>query len=79
MRLGVGRKVAEILAGSWRAKTPLATDGTSSWAPLVSLLTGCGAAGLGWWRIQQTEMRESAAGLELVCSPNFEASERLDS
>ena len=57
--------MSEILSGSWRFETPLIQSDPVTLVAVASLLIGSGAGGLGWWRMRHTDMRDSAAGLEL--------------
>jgi hypothetical protein len=57
-----GALVARALAGSWREPANPNLDLTSAELEEVTpLLYGSGAAALGWWRVRETELRESAA------------------
>ena len=64
-----GKLVASVLAGAWRASPPPPPLPQSlSPAALIEvtpLLLGTGAGGLGWWRVRSSELRTSAAALEL--------------
>ncbi len=64
-----GKLVASALAGAWRASPPPPPPPPSlSPADLIEitpLLLRTGAGGLGWWRVRSSELRTSAAALEL--------------
>ncbi len=63
----LGKLVASVLAGAWRA-SPAPPPPPLSPAALIEvtpLLLGTGAASLGWWRVRSSELRTSAAAHEL--------------
>src|SRR5258706_1029919 len=58
-----GRLVARILKGSWRTAPPTELDlSASEFDEVTPLLYDSGAAGLGWWRVRETELRETPSG-----------------
>lgn len=66
-----GRLLSATLAGAWRrepAPPDLSVDELDAVAPL---LTGSGAAALGWWKIKQTSLQETPAAEELRQSYRF--------
>ena len=63
----LGKLVASVLAGAWRASPPplppsLSPDELTEVTPL---LLRRGAGSLGWWRVRSSELRTSAAAHEL--------------
>ena len=60
-----GKLVASVLAGAWRASPPPPSLSPAALIEVTPLLLGTGAASLGWWRVRSSELRTSAAGLEL--------------
>lgn len=57
-----GNLVAAILAGAWRQPAPLLELSQNELDQVTPLLYQSGAAGLGWWRIAQTDLKSSASG-----------------
>lgn len=55
--------LAEVLAGSWRADehSPLHLT-EAELNEVTPLLTSSGAAALGWWRVRNTNLRDTASG-----------------
>ena len=65
MLSGRGELVSVVLAGSWRRSiAPLAVS-PDALAAIVPLLVGMGAGGLAWWRLRDSPLATSHAGLEL--------------
>ena len=60
-----GNLVAELLTHSWRREPSPPSLSPANLAEITPLLLKTGSAGLGWWRIQQSELRTSAAALKL--------------
>ncbi len=60
----LGKLVATALAGAWRASPPPPLS-PAALIEVTPLLLGTGAGGLGWWRVRSSELRTSAAALEL--------------
>src|SRR5262245_35127356 len=56
-RVGLGRLVANLLAGAWRC-SPLPSS-ASDLASIANLVTTCGAGGLAWCRIRDSQLRNS--------------------
>ena len=58
-----GRLVSTVLRGAWRdSSTSELTLSAKELEEVTPLLYGSGAAGLGWWRIRNTEWRGSSSG-----------------
>ena len=57
-----GNLVSAILAGSWRQPAPPWRLSQNELDEVTPLLYQSGAAGLGWWRVSQTEMESSPSG-----------------
>lgn len=58
-----GRLVATALAGSWRTSPPAELNlSATEFDEVTPLLYDSGAAGLGWWRVRATELRETPSG-----------------
>lgn len=64
-RAEVGRRVAAVLGGSWRPAPPPPGFSDEDLPVVSPLLLGMGAAGLGWWRVRDSVLRESPAALKL--------------
>ena len=64
--LRLGKLVALVLAGSWRASPPPAPSSLSAeaLADVTPLLLRTGAASLAWWRVRSSELGTSAAAHE---------------
>src|SRR5260370_35497340 len=59
----LGRLVATSLEGSWRTSPPPEFQlSTTEFDEVTPLLYDSGAAGLGWWRIRETALRETPSG-----------------
>lgn len=57
------RLISSALTGSWRSDAPKhACLSSSELEEVTPLLYDSGAAGLGWWRIRATEMRDTPSG-----------------
>ena len=54
-----GQLIATLLSGSWRSAQPALSFDGSSLDIATPLLYGSGAGALGWWRIRETELRET--------------------
>ncbi len=62
-RINRGQLVGRALAGSWRAAELPPFELTETELDEVTpLLYGSGAAALGWWRVRQTELKETSSG-----------------
>lgn len=57
-----GQLVADFLAGSWRTQQDPVVVSPAELDLLTSLLYNSGSAGLAWWRIHESELRNSASG-----------------
>ncbi|HWN98584.1 MAG TPA: nucleotidyltransferase family protein [Blastocatellia bacterium] len=65
MRAPLGEIVARVLRGAWRRNPPeleILEDELDEVAPL---LLACGAGALGWWRVRDSNLRDSPTALEL--------------
>lgn len=71
--LVLGKQLASFLAGSWRASTPAADITAEDLDRLTPLLLGSGVAGLGWWRIRDSHLRELPAAFELRQAYRFQS------
>ena len=60
-----GELVAAMLAGAWRRSPPPLSLSLTGLAEITPLLLGSGAASLGWWRVRSSELRTSAAAIQL--------------
>src|SRR5260370_21223873 len=59
----LGRLVATSLEGSWRTSPPPEFQlSAEEFEEVTPLLYDSGAAALGWWRIRETELRETPSG-----------------
>ena len=59
----LGQVVATLLYQSWRRSSPPSPDFSARDLEIAtSLLYGSGAAGLGWWRIRETDLRDTPSG-----------------
>ena len=61
----VGKLVASVLAGAWRRSPPPLQLSAVALAELTPLLLRSGAAGLGWWRVRDSDLRTSAPAFQL--------------
>ena len=57
-----GQLVADFLAGSWRAKQAPLDMSLSDLERATPLLYNSGGAGLAWWRIRETGLRDTPSG-----------------
>ena len=57
--------MAELLTHSWRREPSPPSLSLAGLADITPLLLKTDSAGLGWWRVQQSELRTSAAALRL--------------
>ena len=58
-----GRLVAIALAGSWRTSPPAELNlSANEFDEVTPLLYDSGAAALGWWRVRETQLRETPSG-----------------
>ena len=60
-----GRRLAAMLAGSWRPVPPHADFAVEDWDATVARLLETGAGGLGWWRVRESELRHLPASAKL--------------
>ena len=60
-----GELVAASLAGAWRPKPPAFYLSAADLEKIAPLLLRTGAGALGWWRVRETELQNSAAAEEL--------------
>ena len=60
-----GRRLAAVLAGSWRPVPPHADFAVEDWDATVARLLETGAGGLGWWRVRESELRHLPASAKL--------------
>ena len=60
-----GRLVGATLAGSWRHSPPPLGISAEELDKVAPLLLGSGAGALGWWRVRQTDLRQTPAALQL--------------
>lgn len=59
-----GRVTATLLAGSWRPAPSALLPSLTDLSKIARLLLHNGSAGLAWWRIRDSELRDSQAGRE---------------
>lgn len=57
--------VAAMLTGSWRSSPPAFEHSAKELEEMLPLLQRSGAAALGWWRVQDSDVREVSAANEL--------------
>ena len=58
-----GRLVATALEGSWRTSPPAEIHlSATEFDEVTPLLYDSGAAGLGWWRVRETNLRDTPSG-----------------
>lgn len=57
--------IANVLSGSWRAAPPRLNCSVTELERCVPLLAGSGVAALAWWKIRNSDMRETAPGVAL--------------
>lgn len=60
-----GELVAAVLAGAWRSAPPSLCLSAEELAQIGPRLQQTGEAALGWWRVRDSELRTSAAAVEL--------------
>jgi len=60
-----GKLVAEVLTQAWRSDPPPPSISPAELAEITPFLLKRGSGGLGWWRVQHSELRTSGAGLRL--------------
>ena len=60
-----GKLVASVLTQAWRRDPPPPSISPAALAEITPFLLKTGSAGLGWWRIQHSELRTSGAGHKL--------------
>lgn len=54
-----------LLAGAWRKEFTELSLSAEEFTEITPRLLSSGGGGLGWWRIRHTELRSSAAGIQL--------------
>ena len=64
-RKKLGQLVASVLTGAWRRHPPPLDISAEELEMVAPLLLGSGAAALGWWRVRQTDLKQTPAALEL--------------
>lgn len=57
--------LAELLEGSWRPAPPAPRLSVEELGTVVRPLAGSGTAGLAWWKVRRSHLRESAPGASL--------------
>src|SRR6266852_5026087 len=58
-----GRLVATVLERSWRTSPPVELHlSATEFDEVTPLLYDSGAAGLGWWRVRETDLRDTPSG-----------------
>jgi hypothetical protein len=57
-----GQLVADFLAGSWRAKQTPPEISSSDLERVAALLYNSGGTGLAWWRIHESDLRQTPCG-----------------
>lgn len=60
-----GRRIAEFLAGAWRAAPGPVSLSPSELADITPFLLQTGAGALAWWRIRHTQLEKTAAARQL--------------
>ena len=60
-----GRMVAAMLTGSWRPSPPAFEHSAAKLEEIAPLLQRSGAAALGWWRVQYSNLRDVPVANEL--------------
>lgn len=60
-----GCMVAKMLTGSWRPSPPALEQSAAELEEIVPLLQRSGAAALGWWRVQYSNLRDVPVAQEL--------------
>jgi hypothetical protein len=64
-RFQLGKRIARVLAGAWRASPPPLQLSPEELQSIVRLLLESGSAGLAWWRLRDTSLQTSPAAEEL--------------
>jgi putative nucleotidyltransferase-like protein len=64
---------ASVLAGSWRSSPQELQLSETHLAEIIPQLLGSMSGGLAWWKIRNTDLKTSAAGLELHEAYRFHA------
>ena len=64
-RRSLGRLIAAMLERAWRESPPPVELSAEQLNQIAAPLQGSGAGALGWWRVRNSELKETAAGLEL--------------
>jgi hypothetical protein len=67
-----GKLLAAVLEGSWRPLPPPLDLSSVAWDTLAPRLVETGAAGLGWWRLRNSDGRTSTAGKQLQQAYRFQ-------
>ena len=60
-----GRLIAAALERAWRASPPPIELSAEQLNEIAPSLLGSGAGALGWWRVRNSELKETPAGIEL--------------
>ena len=60
-----GRLVAEVLTRAWRREPSAPNISPTELAAITPFLLKTGSSGLGWWRVQHSDLGTSSAGLKL--------------
>src|SRR3954467_15762939 len=71
-----GRRVAQLLAGSWKTAPPISAITSQEIEELTPLLLSMGAGGLAWGRLRRTRSHLSHALPQLQQAYRFQALER---
>ena len=75
LRASRGRRVAQLLAGSWKASPPFSTVSSPELEELTPLLVSLGAGGLAWSQVRHTGARRSPAMQQLQQAYRFHSLE----
>jgi len=59
-KISRGRSVARFLSGSWNGSSSSITS--DELGQICELITTCGAGGLGWWKLRETNLKDSQIG-----------------
>src|SRR5215831_2764377 len=59
-KISRGRSVARFLSGSWNGSSSSIT--ADELGQICELITTCGAGGLGWWKLRETNLKDSQIG-----------------
>lgn len=65
MRETLGELIARVLRGAWRPIPPNLEISEDELNKVTPLLLASGAAALGWWRVRNSELRDTPAAREL--------------